>query len=211
MASSIALHIPVLGEQLGDVIAISTDQREPPRPSPVRDEPSEAEKRRLEQAYQRGLSEGRDKAEEVFVEEKAQLAIEHEQALADLRAQLENTAGETLAIQVQAAFGVLEERLGNVIGEILQPFVLESVRNDILQTFSEALQKLIQSKEDCVVTVRGPQALLEGLKDGLGGLVDAVRLEPGEGCELTASLGATVIETQLEAWRAQIEDKKEQA
>jgi len=94
----------------------------------------------------------------------------------------------------------LTATLAGSLARILKPFLVETLRQQVVDGLLEKLGVLLAHDEDVVVRISGPQDLLDSLREKLGSFPTSVEYIATEGADVRVVANHTVIETQLQAW-----------
>jgi hypothetical protein len=153
----------------------------------------------VEEAYQRGLEEGRlasEAAAEARIEElKAAMEI----SLAATRQAWCDEQGPQIARHITMAIREMEDRVAQSVACVLRPFLTQAVRERAIGELRAVLQDLVNSAPDVALQVTGPEDLLAVVRDGLPAL-GAVSYVASEGVDVQVKAGASIIETRIAAW-----------
>jgi len=153
----------------------------------------------LDEAYQRGRSEGVASATDSFERTRAADLARFEERLVEERSRWTETESDRLAGDIQQGMQALEAGIAACVARILQPFLAESVRRRALDELSETLTALLTGGVRTLV-VSGPADLVGPLKAKLGPYAAAVEFRPADGPDILAKTRDTVVETQIGAW-----------
>lgn len=165
--------------------------------------------RKLAAEFARGRAEGKADAEKANEDALLAERLRLREASEDQQRRFEADQGERLAASVTSGLADLEARLGDSVARILEPFLQEAVADHVVKAFGEHLKTLLAGSEQASLVVRGPEGLLERLKECLGDTPIGIRLEPVDSIEITVAMNDTTIETQLGAWLRRLEDAQE--
>ena len=88
---------------------------------------------------------------------------------------------------------------GLLPGDAQLPVIEAGARERALRDLVETIQR-VKGRRDVAIRISGPAALLEALKAPLASAELAVELAAGDGIDLTATIGDTLIETRIGAW-----------
>jgi len=135
-------------------------------------------------------------------EDLARLEASMDDRLAAARAEWCRTEGDRLTAALKDATADLANRIGDTLAGILAPFVTGAVRAHALDDMTERLTGLLgQSSADPVLEVSGNADLVAELQRRLGD-ASGVAFRTGPETDVRVVGGDTVIETQLAAWAA---------
>lgn len=154
----------------------------------------------LAQKFQEGVSHGEDQAKEVFdqqlKEQLSDLSERHEVELADLRDQLANQTNDWLS----ARFIQLEKTLADALVRIINPFISSSIHSKIIEDLKVAIFDILQDRDSCELTIKGPPELLKLLKDKLSDLPAPIKFLENDDLELSVDTADTRIESRFQLW-----------
>ncbi len=159
----------------------------------------------LEEAYARGIEEGKAAAEAEAETRLAEQKAELEQSLAAAREAWCREEGERLVAQLAAAMDQLEERIATAAEQVLRPLLSLAVRDRAVADLRTTLHEMISSNPEIVLEISGPEDLLEAVRASLSGSVAAVSYVTTEGLDVQIKAGGAVIETRIAAWLHEIE------
>jgi flagellar biosynthesis/type III secretory pathway protein FliH len=164
------------------------------------DDPAEA----AEAAFERGRQEGFAAAQEGMSAKLDEACAAFEARLAEQRAAWAADEGARLAEKIQSAFAALEDAIGAAVAGILGPFVEESLRTRVVEELAQALSPLLAGGQQTNFHVRGPEDLLNALREKLGTAAASLTFENSQDIDVRVVADRTVIETQLEPWLSRI-------
>lgn len=153
-----------------------------------------------EEMRQSILDEGRAVATAEF-----EALIESERAEFQERLQAERSAwaseeGRRLGEQFNQAINELANGLESNLERILEPFVIQGVRKEMLSSLLAQLRLLLADHERPVIQLSGPMDLLEAVCAELNGADVATIVTEVGGVDVKARLDSTLIETSIEEW-----------
>jgi hypothetical protein len=155
---------------------------------------------RVDEAYARGIEEGRRSAEAeatvMLEEQKAAL----DQSLASAREAWCNEEGPRLASQIAAAVRDLEDRIAESAERVLRPFLAQAVRDQAIGQLRTIVNELTASQSGVTLEVSGPEDLLNVIRTNLPSSLANVAYVVNEAPDVQVRAGASVIETRISAW-----------
>jgi flagellar biosynthesis/type III secretory pathway protein FliH len=155
---------------------------------------------RVEEAYARGLDEGKRSAEAETVvlleEQKAAL----EQSLATAREAWCTEQGPRLAEQIGTAIRDMEGRIAESAERVLRPFLAQAVRDQAIGQLREIVDDLTATNPGITLEISGPDDLLSAMRTSLSSSVANASYVVNEACDVQVKAGASVIETRISAW-----------
>lgn len=163
----------------------------------------------LEAVRESGRAEGAEAARAEAEAEREQMREAFDAQLAAERQKWLEEQGEALQQSLATAAQQIREMLAESVGQVLRPFIVESLRRQMIDELIEHVTILTASHEALAVRITGPADLIQYLQGKLAALPVAIDYEAGEGVDVQVVAAQTVIETRLQAWidliRAQME------
>ena len=160
---------------------------------------------KIEEAYQRGKDEGFASARSLFETELDEARRRHEQAIESARAEWTRETADKLANQVSAAFQTVESLIAESVSRLLRPVFLTAVREDAIRSLASCLAKLRSGDSGRLISITGPQALLEELRKRLPESEAALEFLPSQAADIRVIAGQTIIDTQIQSWVSALE------
>jgi hypothetical protein len=160
----------------------------------------------IDESYERGLQEGKAAglAELEAKLEEQRLFYEHRQELE--RCTWANRETEVLARQLQDGLREIENTVANTVARVLEPFLIESMREQAIAMLVETLDTLLTKGEGTKLEIYGQEDLLQLLREKLINQGIKASFIPANISDLRVKVGQTVIETQLAAWISKFEE-----
>ncbi len=174
--------------------------------SPVGDDVVWAE--RAEEAYERGLEEGRASAQSEIDARLEQQKAELEQGHAATHEAWCAEQGPLIAERIDAAIRELEARIAQSAERVLRPFLAQTVREQAIDQLRQLVQELLATNPGVTLEISGPEDLLDKVRTSLSASVATVSYVTSETCDVQVKAGASIIETRIAAW---LEHSAEQA
>lgn len=174
------------------------------RPSSKDDSAAAAAK--LDEAFARGVDDGRAAAETEF---EASLEAQRAEFAAQLASEREEWAagiGAELANRLVAAVKEFEVRVADTAARILKPFLAVEVHRQAIAELQASLDVLMATDADVSLSISGPADILDALRQHLAGKTAAVTYTPGDDCDVRIVAGQAVLETCLKNWMAKLEE-----
>ena len=154
----------------------------------------------VEEAYARGIEEGKKAAEAEAIllleEQKATL----EQRLAAARDTWCEEQGPRIAEQVVAAFRDMENRIAESAERVLRRFLAQAIREQAIVELRAIVQDLFASTPGVVLEISGPEDLLSAVRAGLEPSIASVSYVANDASDVQIKVGASIIETRIAAW-----------
>ncbi len=144
-------------------------------------------------------------------EATAELAFEHQREVAELKARhaeeveaLKQRLAEETASKLAANFAQIIERLALAVGDqaarVLAPVMEEALLKRAIEDLATMIRQGIGAGEGLTITVKGPPALFEALKEHLADDTMVFRHLPADDIDLTVEIGEAVLVTRMSAW-----------
>ncbi len=161
---------------------------------------------RIDEAYARGLAEGKAAARSECEAEIKRRSEEMAQQLVGERAAWVAETGEKLAGQLAVAARSAEESVANSLAAVLKPFLVAELRRQALEEVAGIVRGLVSKASGISMEIHGPEDLLAVLQAKLGPDAANVRFCAGAGSDVRVTADQTILETRLGAWVAKIEE-----
>ena len=155
---------------------------------------------RVEEAYARGIEEGKRSAEAETIalleEQKAAL----DQSLAAAREAWCNENGPQVAEQIGTAIRDMEDRIADSAERVLRPFLAQAIRDQAIDQLRAIVSDLIAANPGITLEISGPEDLINAIRTSLSSSVANASYVVNEACDVQVKAGASVIETRISAW-----------
>jgi hypothetical protein len=155
---------------------------------------------RVEEAYTRGIEEGKRSAEAETVvlleEQKAAL----DQSLAAAREAWCAEQGPRLVEQIGTAIRDMEGRIAESAERVLRPFLAQAVRDQAIGRLRAIVNDLTATNPGITLEISGPEDLLSAMRTNLSSSVANASYVVNEASDVQVKAGASVIETRISAW-----------
>lgn len=195
---SVVPAAPFLVDFASTDLASEVAEEMPQQASAAGDEADWAE--RVEEAYARGIDEGKRSAEAETVvlleEQKAAL----DQSLAAAREAWCNEQGPRLAEQIGTAIRDMEDRIADSAERVLRPFLAQAVRDQAVSQLRAIVNELTTTNPGITLEISGPEDLLGAMRTSLSPSVANASYAVNDACDVQIKAGASVIETRIAAW-----------
>jgi hypothetical protein len=153
----------------------------------------------LETAREEGRIEARAIAQAHLEMALQEQKLDFERRLNEARALWAAGEGEKLSLALTAALTQLEELLTRSVEAILRPFVIASLRLQIIDELANNIGVLLAS--DCpLIEISGAADIIAALQEKFSPAHAAISYRPHESADVRIVAGHTVIESQLSAW-----------
>jgi hypothetical protein len=166
---------------------------------------AETAQRAIDDAYVRGVEDGRTAAEAELPGHLERQKQQLEQSFADSRAAWCSEEGERIAEQCKTAILAMEERIAQATARALRPFLTEAVRTRAIDELRATLNDLVARSPGIPLELSGPEDLITAVRAGLAATGTEVSLVPNEASDVQVKAGGSILETRIAAWLEQIE------
>jgi hypothetical protein len=155
---------------------------------------------RVEEAYARGIEEGKRSAEAEAVvlleEQKAVL----DQSLAAAREGWCNEEGPKIAEQIGTALRDMEHRIAESAERVLRPFLAQAVRDQAIGQLRTIVHELVATNSGIALEISGPEDILNAIRTALSASLASATYVVDEASDVQVKAGTSVIETRISAW-----------
>jgi len=174
-------------------------------PPPPRAEPPAVDIEKLvAEAYERGLREGAATARAEDVEKLAREAEALQQQARESQAEFQANEYARLADTISTGLAEMEDRIAASVARILAPLLSAEVTKSIVDDLRDDIGRLCSGRSPGIVKIRGPQRLLETLRERVAELPAEFEFVEEEGVEVTVEAQHTLIRSQLRPWEDMI-------
>jgi hypothetical protein len=161
----------------------------------------DAVQERLEAAFLKGKEEGLREGLARGEDGMRRLRKTLERECADKERQYKREIAETLSRSLKEEITRLETAIGDAVSDVLAPFAAHMAVTSAVKELSSRLADLLSIDGDLQVRVKGDAALLEALRQRLGGDSGNIQLEEAQtGCGLQVQVDNTVLEATIHEW-----------
>lgn len=164
----------------------------------------------LQAARESGREAGLDEARAEFAGALDRERETFEQGLVAERQRWLREEAEQLREGLTAGIRSLEESIAQCVARVLRPFVIDSLRRQMVDDLIDHIATMIGSNEKIAIKIMGPADLLAVLRERLASVPAAVDYEPQACVDVSVIAEQTAIETQLEGWIKLIAAETEQ-
>jgi hypothetical protein len=165
-----------------------------------RDVESDTEQR-LEEAYIRGVLEGRAAAQAEYGAQLQQQSEAAENRLKSERERWVSDEGNRLSALIGASLEGIGTRVAGQVARILRPFLREQARERAMAELVSTLDALLMKGEFSKITILGPEDLIGVLKISLGSRADGMAFLISESaCDVSVTADDTILETRIGRW-----------
>jgi hypothetical protein len=182
----------------------ASDWRSPSRdgaPSRSREaSPAPDVEARVAEAYDRGLREGAAAARAEDAE--AQARDEAKRKERELAERLDFQVNEygALADVIATGLAEIEQRIAATVARILAPLLASELSKQVVDELCAHIERLRAGGSPGLIKIRGPECLLEALRDRLSSLAVDMEFVAEGGVEATVEAQHTMIQSQLQPW-----------
>jgi hypothetical protein len=173
------------------------------------EEPPEDPEALLEAAREEGRAEGRAAAQAFFETILANQKRDYEKRVADERNAWTVEEGAKLSLCLIEAVTQLEERLAECVDAVLRPFLIESLRRQMIEELIADIGVLLASDDHPAIEISGAADLLAALQAKLSSTQAAIDYKPNDSIDVRIVAHHTIIESQLRAWIERFDPSKE--
>lgn len=160
----------------------------------------------LEEAHARGFEEGQEAAlaevEAQLVELRNFYETQHELE----RSMWVSREADKVADQLNEGLQAIKTEIAERTARILKSFLTERIHRQAMDSLWEALETLLSHDRGVTLEISGREDFLQLLREKLSELKTAAVFTPSESVEVRVRVGQTVMETQLGAWLARLEE-----
>ena len=162
---------------------------------------------RLEEAYIRGVLEGRAAAQAEYGAQIQQQAEVAEQRLKSERERWVADEGGRLSTLIGTSLEGIGTRVAEQVARILKPFLREQVRQRSMTELVATLDALLMKGEYSKITVSGPEDLVGVVKTHLEARADGIAFLVSErACDISVTADETILETRIGSWLKAIDE-----
>lgn len=161
---------------------------------------------KLDEAFARGIDDGRAAAESEFETKLEEQRAEFTAQLAAERQEWAAGTGEELANRLLAAVQEFESRVAETTARILKPFLAVELRRQAIAELQSSLDMLMATDSGVSLSISGPADVLEALRGQLSGKTATVTYTPSDDCDVRIVAGPAMLETRLKGWMAKLDE-----
>lgn len=154
----------------------------------------------IEDAYQRGLEEGRREAEARLAHDLGEQKAAAELKLGEARKAWAADFGQVLSKELKDGVQEMHHLLADNFSNVLLPIIRDEMRSEAVRKISDALRKTAASDWEGPFLVEGPADLLQELRENLGDMESLIECRMVESQDVRVTINETILETQLAAW-----------
>jgi hypothetical protein len=161
---------------------------------------------KIDEAFARGIDDGRAAAESEFEAKLEEQRAEFAAQLAAERQEWAAATGEELANRLVAAVQEFEGRVAETTARILKPFLAAGLHRQAIDELKSSLDMLMANDSGASLSISGPADVLEALRGQLAGKTATVSYTPSDDCDVRIVAGPAVLETRLKGWMAKLDE-----
>ena len=161
---------------------------------------------KLDEAFVRGVDDGRAAAEAEFETKREEQRAEFDAQLAAERQEWATSIGEQLANRLLGAVKEFEGRVAETTARILKPFVAAEFHHQAVTELQASLDALLATDSGVSLGISGPADVLEVLSQHLSGKIATVTYAPNDDCDVRIVAGQSTLETRLRDWMAKLDE-----
>ena len=154
----------------------------------------------IEDAYQRGLDEGRREAEARLAHDLGEQRAAAELKLGQARKAWAADFGQALSKELREGVQEMHHILADNFSNVLLPIIRDEMRSEAVRKIADALRKTAASDWEGPLLVEGPADLLQELCQNLGDMESLIECRMVESQDVKVTINETILETQLAAW-----------
>jgi hypothetical protein len=155
---------------------------------------------RVDEAYARGLEEGKTAAEADAAARLEEHNAAAEVGLVAAREAWTQEAGPRFAAAIGEAVADMENRLAEAVERVLRPFLAQAVRDQAIRQLRAIVQDLVGNNPGLTMEISGPEDLLEAVGASLSPNVATVSFIANTATDIQIKAGSSLIETRIAAW-----------
>jgi hypothetical protein len=143
-------------------------------------------------------------------DDRLQRALSEQAAAFTERLEAERKAWvEEQATVLSSALGTaidgLESRIADAAAKVLKPFLAESSRERAVAEMTECVAAILADPAHPVLSISGPQDLLDALSAALGADAGSISFQPDASADIRVIAGETILETRIQEWVARLD------
>jgi hypothetical protein len=162
---------------------------------------------RLEEAYIRGVLEGRAAAQAEYGAQLQQQAAAAEQRLKSERERWVADEGSRLSVLIGTSLEGIGTRVAEQVARILKPFLRDKVRQRAMTELVSALDALLIKGDYSKITVSGPRDLIGVVRTHLDGRAGSIAfLVSEQASDISVTADETILETRIGSWAQAIDE-----
>jgi hypothetical protein len=161
---------------------------------------------RIAEVEAKAFEEGKAAAQEEWSRKLDEQRAYYEKQLSIERLTWASREADRLTEQLSTAVQEVGTRIADTAAELLKPFLTTVGHQRAIGDLVKAIETILMKDEAITLEIAGPEDLLQLLREKLSGKNMALLFTPAEGPEVRVVAGQTILETQLGAWVAKVEE-----
>jgi hypothetical protein len=154
----------------------------------------------IDAAREEGRAAGLEAAAAEYDEKLAMTRETFDSDLKNAREAWAADEGQRLREQLDNALAAIEERLTDGVARVVRPFVIASLREQMIAKLIENVRTIVGSSDHIAIKISGPADLLAILQAKLQGSGAACEYVEHDAIDVGVVTNETSIDTQLRAW-----------
>jgi hypothetical protein len=155
---------------------------------------------RVDEAYVRGVDEGRRAAEEEGALRVEEQKLATQRAIEAARAAWADEIGPHISAQIESAFDTLQQQIAAAAERALMPFLARAARDEALRQLRATVEGLLAVNPGISLEISGPEDLLDSVRASLPASVAAASFVVTDKADVQLKAGTSLIETRIAAW-----------
>ncbi len=164
----------------------------------------------LDAAREEGRNEVRAQAQTLINDTLTTQKRDFEIRLVEERKLWVETESAKWTLGLANAIAQLEARLAEGVDAVLRPFLIETLRRQMIDELAHNVGILLNSDENPAIEISGAADLLTALREKLSAVPAAIDYKPNESIDVRIVAHHTIIESQLRAWIERFDLSQEQ-
>jgi hypothetical protein len=167
---------------------------------------------RLADSFQQGVAAGRAQERQEYETQAAELSIDCERRLGELRSRLSKALADQLTEEIRAGIERARSTISTRLATALVPLLRASLTHAAIESFVAELGDLVDLTDGAVIEVACPRELVEPVRAAIGeamsqrGLAPgSVRCIPEDRDELRVAVRDSIVETRLAEWLSRLD------
>jgi hypothetical protein len=166
-------------------------------------EPIDIEAERM-QAFEEGREAATQQLSQQHAEEIARLEALHAEKLQEMERKHQAELGRVLGNGLRTVATKISDAVGAQAVAVVAPFLEEALIETALNDISTLLREAIIEGDVGAVTVRGPGALYDRLREHMDGHDEMIRHIEADDLDLAVDIDDTALVTRISAWTASL-------
>jgi hypothetical protein len=155
---------------------------------------------RIAEAYERGLRDGAAAARAEDAETVAREEARRQQQTLAERIDFQVNEYGRLADEITNGLARMEDRIAQSVTRILAPLLTSEMTKQVVDALCVDIERLSAGGAPGLIKIRGPETLLDALRQGVAHLPVEFEFTAEDSVELTIEAQHTIIRSQLRPW-----------